>query len=52
MALPFNGRYEPWTKAIYDLYCEVRDEYLFPFTRQKIWMKAKKSFERGSMKIY
>jgi len=45
VALPFNGRFEPWTKTIYDFYREVGEGHLFPFTRQKAWIKAKEAFQ-------
>lgn len=37
IGLPYEEKYEPWTKEIYNYFKKAGDNYVFPFTRQKAW---------------
>lgn len=44
IALPLNRTYEPWTEQLYNYYLEHGEHKVFPFTRQKAWDYAQKTF--------
>ena len=45
VALPFNPKYEPWTKEVCKYYIAQKNKACFPFTRQKVWQYSKQVFE-------
>ena len=44
IALPLNEAYEPWTEQLYNYFLEHGEDKVFPFTRQKAWEYAQKTF--------
>lgn len=51
IALPLNKEYEPWTEQLYNYYCDHENDKVFPFTRQKAWEYAQKTFSGLSYPI-
>lgn len=43
VALPLA--YEPWAKELYSFFQERKTDYVFPFTRQKVWLSSKQVFD-------
>ena len=43
IALPPD--YEPWAEELYHYFQEHGDDYVFPFTRQKLWRETKPHFK-------
>ncbi len=51
IALPLTKEYEPWTEQLYAYYMQHKDDKVFPFTRQKAWDYAQKTFSGLSYPI-
>jgi hypothetical protein len=37
VALPFEEKYEPWSKPLYEYFQKAGEDYVFPFNRSKVW---------------
>lgn len=45
-AYPLDDNMEPWALELYDYFKEFSpDQYVFPFTRQKLWRVARQAFD-------
>ncbi len=51
IALPLEKTYEPWAEQLYSYYREHGEDKVFPFTRQKAWEYANKTFKDLSYPI-
>ena len=51
IALPLEKTYEPWAEQLYSYYREHGEDKVFPFTRQKAWEYANKTFKGLSYPI-
>lgn len=45
VGLPLNPEFEPWAERLYDYFREFGKDFVFPFTRQKMWRHSQEVFD-------
>lgn len=43
-ALPLDPKYEPWARPLLDYFISKKNDHVFPFTRQTLFVYAKEAF--------